>query len=69
MGHITQAKCIGCGCTDFNACFDEIEGEPCHWRRVDRTAGLGVCSSCRDLESAWDAGDRTLRVANGPVRD
>lgn len=57
-----EAMCIGCGCTDFNACYDELEGAACHWRRVDRAAGLGVCSSCRELEKDWDAGDRTMHV-------
>lgn len=66
MARIEQATCIGCGCTDSNACFDEIEGEPCHWKRVDRKTNLGVCSSCRDLESAWDAGDRSPRAVAGP---
>lgn len=60
---MTIALCIGCGCDDLHACWDEQEGRPCHWLRVDRRAGLGVCSACGDeLAAAWDAGDRTLRV-------
>lgn len=57
-----EAMCIGCGCSDFNACHDEREEAPCHWKRVDRAARLGVCSACRELVADWDAGDRAMRV-------
>ena len=40
-----EATCIGCGCTDSHACVNEWH-EPCHWLKVDRRAGLGVCSAC-----------------------
>lgn len=40
------AKCIGCGCTDDHACVEN--GQPCHWLRVNRVEGIGVCSSCPD---------------------
>jgi len=56
------ARCIGCGCDDLHACWDEAANEPCHWVRVDHTAGLGVCSVCAELVAAWDAGDRRMRV-------
>ncbi len=59
------AACIGCGCTDSHACYDERDGGPCYWVRVDRTARLGVCSTCRELAPAWDAGDRARRPARG----
>jgi hypothetical protein len=39
---VRVAKCIGCGCTDTQAC----EPFGCHWLVVDRGAGRGVCSSC-----------------------
>jgi len=53
------AICIGCGCTDDNACETEF-GAACHWLRVDYAAGLGVCSVCDAHEARWDAGDRSL---------
>lgn len=56
------STCIGCGCTDFCACWDDEKGAPCHWERVDRQAGIGVCSCCKHLIPAWDAGDREMRV-------
>lgn len=51
------AECIECGCDDLHACESG-----CCWLRLDRAAGLGVCSECEHRVSAWDAGDRTLRV-------
>lgn len=47
-------KCVGCGCTDIAPCpHAEL---PCYWRRVDRTAGTGVCSCCAQTHvEAWDA--------------
>jgi len=63
-----EAMCIGCGCTDFKACYDAEEGAPCHWKRVDRAVRLGVCSTCKELVKDWDAGDRTLRVPSEPPR-
>lgn len=59
---MTIAICIGCGCTDMHACWDDAKEAPCHWDRVDREAGLGVCSCCRDLVEDWDRGDRDMRV-------
>ena len=56
------AQCIGCGCDDNHACYDEIADNPCHWVRLDRSAGLGVCSACPDDVPRWDAGDRTIAV-------
>ncbi|WP_080446723.1 hypothetical protein [Burkholderia ubonensis] len=60
------AVCIGCGCDDFHACWDDANESPCFWERVDCGAGLGVCSACAECVGAWDAGDRAVRV---PVDD
>lgn len=48
------AVCIGCGCDDLRACWDDAAGQPCSWLRVDRAAGKGVCSVCKDQVPAWD---------------
>lgn len=45
--------CIGCGCNDDYGC----DGG-CSWIRLDRKAGLGVCSSCSHRASDWDNGKR-----------
>ncbi|WP_413724709.1 hypothetical protein [Sodalis sp. RH16] len=37
--------CMSCGCTDDHACVDEHD-TPCHWVKVDRAAGTGICSQC-----------------------
>jgi hypothetical protein len=42
---LKEATCVGCGCTDGHACVDEHH-PPCHWLKVNRKTGLGVCSSC-----------------------
>jgi hypothetical protein len=52
------ATCIGCGCDDNHACIDGFE-EACHWLRVDRRTGIGVCSQCPTHTSRWDGGDRS----------
>jgi len=54
------AVCIGCGCHDYRACYDEAAGGPCSWLAVDYNAGLGVCSVCLDQLPRWRSGDRTL---------
>jgi len=56
------AMCIGCGCDDHNACFDEITEDACHWIRIDRDSELGVCSTCYDHQERWDKGDRAIAV-------
>jgi len=43
-----EATCVGCGCTDSNACMDEFH-ETCYWLKVNRTTGSGVCSFCSDF--------------------
>jgi hypothetical protein len=39
-----ENECFGCGCTDTKACV--TNDAPCHWLVLERTLGLGVCSSC-----------------------
>ena len=56
------AVCIGCGCHDYRACYDEAAGCPCSWLSVDYNAGRGVCSVCPDELPRWNAGDRTPTV-------
>lgn len=43
--YCADATCVGCGCTDSNACVDEFH-ETCHWLKVNRKTRLGVCSFC-----------------------
>lgn len=50
------AVCIGCGCDDDHACYDDEAGVGCHWVRLDRAAG--VCSCCWEIVKVWDAGQR-----------
>lgn len=52
------ATCIGCGCTDQLACWDDSIDAPCHWLELDRRAGLGVCSICAEHQARFKAGDR-----------
>lgn len=61
------AKCVGCGCTDLQACWDGKQDETCHWLRVDRNLGLGVCSCCANRVQAWDTGDYDPRTRIGPT--
>ncbi len=59
---IGVSTCIGCGCDDYHACWDEEAEQPCSWIRLDLDAGLGVCSTCLEHADRWDAGDTTLAV-------
>ncbi|GKW29484.1 hypothetical protein AB6D34_18250 [Pectobacterium brasiliense] len=43
--------CVGCGCDDNHACVNEYH-EVCHWLRVNRNTGLGVCSQCAEFIDA-----------------
>lgn len=62
---LNRAACVGCGCDDFNACWDDAHDSTCFWLRVDYPAGLGVCSACPERAAGWDAGDRTVYVSTG----
>ena len=44
-----ESICIGCGCSDTNACFDDTQ--TCYWLKVDRSKHQGVCSKCSDYLS------------------
>ncbi len=41
QGHLKEATCIRCGCSDSAAC--EMG---CSWIWVDRLVGRGLCSAC-----------------------
>lgn len=61
-----EATCIGCGCTEFEACQpDEKSEDACYWLVVDRRAEVGVCSRCPEKLLSWDAGVRAVKVAHG----
>lgn len=51
-------RCIGCDCNDARACDDF--GEPCHWIRLDKIRGVGVCSGCPDHAERFDDGERRI---------
>jgi hypothetical protein len=57
-----RTHCIGCGCHDLGACWDEAADQTCHWLVLDRHAGLGVCSSCPEDLARWQQGDREAAV-------
>lgn len=63
------AFCVGCGCSDHDACENEETGEPCSWLAVDYAARSGVCSECPEHLPIWpkdleepDAADRQENV-------
>lgn len=56
------ATCIGCGCDDLHACWDDVAEAPCSWVRLDRYSGLGVCSVCPEHVERWDDGDREVQM-------
>jgi hypothetical protein len=57
--------CVGCGCDNDHACFDQDARLPCHWIRLEPGAGKGLCSACPELAEAWDRGKREFRVMAG----
>jgi hypothetical protein len=60
---VKLATCIGCACDDDHACVGEGLDSACSWVRLDRDAGLGVCSACPGTDvSRWDTGDRQVRA-------
>lgn len=59
-GH-AYSVCIGCGCTDINACM--TDDGPCAWLRVGD--GIGVCSACPDLVECWDRADNDASGKSG----
>ena len=61
---MSPSVCIGCGCDDDHACYDDEAGVGCHWVRLDRAAGVGVCSCCWEIVKVWDAGQRTPTFSN-----
>jgi len=40
-----QATCVGCGCTDSNACPGG-----CSWTWVKRDEGRGWCAACNAID-------------------
>ena len=58
--------CIGCGCTEDNAC-DGGFGDGCYWLKLDQETGLGVCSECDEHLDRFNEGDRTLAVEPDPA--
>ncbi len=50
---MATAFCIGCGCSDHDACEDQETGETCSWLAVDYAARKGVCSECSEHLHVW----------------
>lgn len=42
----SENVCEICGCTDQDACWDEAQGQPCHW------VSPGLCSTCAHIDQA-----------------
>lgn len=57
-----DVTCIGCGCTESAACWDEIVQQPCRWLWIDFNVSVGVCSDCPDHEQRFKNGDREMAV-------
>lgn len=62
--HLTprEAVCIGCGCSDNNACVTTVTLDTpssglqgCFWVKVDYAAGIGVCSECVEHIGGYEA--------------
>nr|ACB99610.1 conserved protein [Vibrio tapetis] len=49
-----EAVCIGCGCSDTNACIENYPA--CFWLKVDRQNEQGICSSCPECLAQWNNG-------------
>lgn len=58
--------CIGCGCDEYHACYDEKTERPCYW--LITADNVGVCSACPDLANGFLKGDREMRVPVEPSR-
>ncbi|ASG86794.1 hypothetical protein [Salmonella enterica] len=43
-----EATCVGCGCSDNDACVNEFR-DTCDWLKVNRQTGMGVCSFCPEF--------------------
>ncbi|MGD1455275.1 hypothetical protein [Vibrio harveyi] len=46
-----EAFCIGCGCSDSKACFEN--NQACYWLKLDREKQIGVCSNCKSFLSKF----------------
>ena len=62
-----NSRCIGCGCTDNQACVHS--GQPCHWLMVNRTLGIGVCSECGTEQHLADFERRLAITGTPPVSE
>jgi hypothetical protein len=56
-GQLVMHHCIGCGCSEDQAC--NTDGLPCQWLRTDDQLGAGICSNpaCEPLTRRWDEVD------------
>ena len=43
-----EAVCVGCGCTDNQACVSELGEGCCYWVALDHRTLRGVCSACAE---------------------
>jgi hypothetical protein len=43
---LPTSGCHICGCTDSNACIEEVTGEPCSWIEEPTAGHPGLCSAC-----------------------
>lgn len=50
------AFCLGCGCSDHDACENAVSGETCSWLVVDYAYQKGICSECPEHMPIWPQG-------------
>lgn len=64
---MNETVCIGCGCTERNACVD-LAGEACRWVAVSVDGMTGICSACavKPIEELL-AGPPKVKVAYAGV--
>jgi len=59
MNKRKKITCIGCGCTDDNACPGG-----CYWIKKSEKYGLGLCSLCKNKKELFTGRLNYLKLKN-----
>lgn len=64
-----NAFCVGCGCSDNDACLSDQHQQPCQWLYAEYIWEIGLCNYCGYLQTEWEGIKRDIKLMSNDDRN